>query len=79
MKDRFGRNKSLVCAAALFAVLMAPAAFAYVGPGAGLGLLGAIFAIIAAAVASLVGLVLWPIRRLLRKIKGNPVQGEPTR
>ena len=28
MKDRFGRNKSLVCAALLFAVLIAPAAFA---------------------------------------------------
>jgi hypothetical protein len=35
---------------------------AYVGPGAGLGAAGALFAVLAAIVLGLVGLVLYPIQ-----------------
>lgn len=56
--------------AAVVALAMAPAAWSYVGPGAGLGVLGAIVAVIAALLASVVGLVLWPIRKFMRRRKG---------
>lgn len=43
------------------------AAQAYVGPGAGLSLLGALWALVLALGTALVFVVAWPIRRLLRK------------
>ncbi|MEX2122634.1 MAG: hypothetical protein WD795_01995 [Woeseia sp.] len=42
-------------------------AHAYVGPGAGLSLLGALWALIVAVGAALVFLVAWPIRRMRRR------------
>jgi hypothetical protein len=45
-------------------------AFAYVGPGAGLTLLGALWGLILAVVVSVGFVILWPFRRLLRKSKG---------
>ena len=48
----------------------------YIGPGAGLGLLGALVGLFL-AVASAVGfIVLWPLRALFRKRKQN-AQGTP--
>ncbi len=43
-----------------------PAA-AYVGPGAGLSLLGSLFGLIAAVVLGLGVVLVWPIRRLIRR------------
>jgi hypothetical protein len=51
--------------------LVAPAAVAYVGPGAGLGVLGAMLAILAAVLATVVGLVLWPLRMIMRRKRRN--------
>jgi len=42
-------------------------ALAYIGPGAGLSLLGALWGVIAAVVAALLFLLLWPLRRLMRR------------
>ena len=53
----------------LFTMALAPAALAYVGPGAGLGMLAALFAIIVAVLATVVGLLLWPLRMLARRRK----------
>ncbi len=46
--------------------LSAPA-LAYVGPGAGLGAIGAALGLIAAVVIALGAIVFWPIRRLIRR------------
>lgn len=54
--------------AALVAFSAEPA-FAYVGPGAGLSLLGAFWALLTAVVSSLAFLVIWPLRRVLRRRK----------
>ncbi len=44
-------------------------AAAYVGPGAGITAIGALWALIAAVVLTLGGLLAWPIRTLLRRRK----------
>ena len=58
--------------AGLLVLVLVPAyALAYVGPGAGLGMLGALFAVLVAVLATVVGLVLWPLRMLLRHRKAK--------
>ena len=44
-------------------------ALAYVGPGAGLTLLGALWGLILAVVMSVAFVLFWPLRRLLRRNK----------
>ena len=52
--------------AALLVVAATPAA-AYVGPGAGLSLLGALWGVLFAVFAALAFVVIWPIRRLIKR------------
>ena len=79
MSHSFAGKGSIILSGAALGVslLFAPDAHAYVGPGAGLGILGAILAVIAAVLASIVGLVLWPVRRYLRRRKEAPTRAEP--
>jgi hypothetical protein len=59
--------RSAVFIIALFWVGVWPvAAMAYVGPGAGITLIGALWAVIVAFVFMVGGLVIWPLRALLR-------------
>lgn len=62
----------------LFAVLMtlvlalSPSlALAYVGPGAGLSALGSLVSLLAAVGLALVGFVWYPVRRMLKRIRGT--------
>lgn len=59
--------------AALFVLAPAPA-FAYIGPGAGLGLLGALWGLIAAIVVALVFVIAWPVRKLFRRPRVGDAQ-----
>jgi nitrate reductase gamma subunit len=59
-----------------FALLLAPPAMAYVGPGAGLGVLAALAAIGAVIVATLVGLVMLPIRMIRKRRKSGAASTE---
>lgn len=52
-------------------VAYAPAALPYVGPGAGLGMIASLAAIVLAVLATIVGLVIWPIRRLMQRKKAG--------
>ena len=54
--------------------LSADPAAAYVGPGAGLTLIGSVVAVVAAVLIALVGLVLFPIRLLMKKMKAAKAQ-----
>ncbi|HEX5766401.1 MAG TPA: hypothetical protein VFY27_12590 [Woeseiaceae bacterium] len=54
---------SLACAG----LLLPHTADAYVGPGAGLSLLGALWALIVAIAAAVAFIVAWPIRRMRRR------------
>jgi membrane protein implicated in regulation of membrane protease activity len=59
----------------LFAVaallLQAGIAAAYVGPGAGISLVGSLFGLLSAVVIAIGVVLLWPIRRIMRRIKGS--------
>jgi len=59
----------------IFALMPAPA-FAYIGPGAGLGAIAALVAIILGFVLLLVGFLWYPIRRILNRRRFG-VQGAP--
>jgi membrane protein implicated in regulation of membrane protease activity len=53
-----------------------PAA-AYVGPGAGLSLVGAFWGLLVAIFAALAFIVVWPVRRLLRRGRSAPEPAAP--
>lgn len=57
--------------AGVWAILIPAAAQAYVGPGAGLSALGALFALLAAIALAVVGFVWYPVKRLLRRRTGG--------
>lgn len=46
-------------------------ASAYVGPGAGLSLLGALWGLLAAIFAALAFILLWPVRKMLKNRRGK--------
>lgn len=61
------RRATLLAICTGAAALIAPPAIAYVGPGAGLTLLGALWGLIAAVVVSVGFILIWPLRRLMRR------------
>lgn len=67
------------------ATLAAFPALAYVGPGAGLTLVGALWGLIVAVVVSLGFVLMWPLRRLMRRnrqvspsVDHAPADDDPT-
>lgn len=66
------RLGAVLAAAALFA---APAQ-AYVGPGAGLSLLGALWALVAAIAAAVGFILMWPIRKAMKQRKAAAKAGD---
>jgi membrane protein implicated in regulation of membrane protease activity len=64
--------KVLLSLLVLVALVSASApAFAYVGPGAGLSLVGAFWGVLVAIFAALAFVILWPVRRFLRQRRGS--------
>lgn len=57
-------------------LLLASPAHAYIGPGAGLGALFTLIAIILGGFLLIVGFLWYPIKRALRKRKNGDVKGE---
>lgn len=66
--------RTMMAAAALVAGVALPAA-AYIGPGAGLSLLGAFWGLLLAVGAALAFVILWPLRRFFRRAR----TGQPAR
>jgi len=59
-------------------IVIAHPALAYVGPGAGITMLGALWGVISAIVVALAAVLFWPIRALVRKRrKGATAPTEP--
>lgn len=67
-------TRTTVLLAGLCWLLSAPA-MAYVGPGAGLTLLSALWGLLVAVVAAMAFLVVWPIRRWRRRRQAALQQG----
>jgi hypothetical protein len=63
------RRAALLAISTSAAALAASPALAYVGPGAGLTLLGALWGLVVAVVLSLGFILMWPLRRLMRRNK----------
>jgi hypothetical protein len=63
------RHGVLLAMATTAVTFVVSPAFAYVGPGAGLTLLGALWGLILAIVMSVGFIILWPFRRLMRRRK----------
>lgn len=60
-------KKHAVAFLSVCAFVVSESAFAYVGPGAGLSLIGALWGLIVAIVAALGFIILWPMRRMRRQ------------
>lgn len=57
-------------------LLLATPAHAYIGPGAGLGALFTLLAIVVGGFLLIVGFLWYPIKRALRKRKNRDVKGD---
>ena len=58
--------------------MLAPGlALAYVGPGAGISMLGALWGLIVGVVMAVGVILFWPIRIMLRKAKAKKADAEP--
>ena len=64
--NRWKDGPAVAAAVALYTLLAAAPADAYVGPGAGLGMIGSLIAVIAVVLIMVFGLIVYPVR-LLRK------------
>jgi hypothetical protein len=51
-------------------ILTARPAYAYIGPGAGMSVLGTVFAFLGAVFFAIVGFVWYPLKRLMIAIRG---------
>lgn len=61
------KNSVVAALAAAGLAFGATPALAYIGPGAGLSLLGALWGVVAAVAAALLFLLIWPLRRMMRR------------
>jgi membrane protein implicated in regulation of membrane protease activity len=57
---------------AMIALASAAPALAYVGPGAGLSLVGAFWGLLVAVFAAFAFVILWPLRRMFRRRRVAP-------
>ncbi|MEJ1968801.1 MAG: hypothetical protein WDN03_09270 [Rhizomicrobium sp.] len=60
------RKSWLMITLLLPAVLYATAAYAYIGPGAGLSAVGSLVALLGSVALGLIGFIWYPIKRLLK-------------
>jgi hypothetical protein len=53
-------------------IVLATPAMAYIGPGAGITVLGALWSVVVAIVLGLGAVLMWPIRGLFRRLRRRP-------
>jgi hypothetical protein len=53
----------------LVLLTVAPAAFAYIGPGAGISLVSGILGVLGAIFLGIFAILAWPVRRMLKRRK----------
>lgn len=62
----------------LLALLISSPAIAYIGPGAGISVLGSLLGIIVTIVVAIGAIVMWPLRKLLKKKRANAANTDST-
>lgn len=67
------KRLATVSIAALAMLSWSAPAFAYIGPGAGLGMIGTALVMLAAIVMAVGFLIFWPVRKLLKRKSSDPV------
>lgn len=65
----FNKGISRLVLSAVLALLLPNVAFAYLGPGAGLGMIGSLIAVIVAVVVGVIGIILYPVRLIRKRFK----------
>lgn len=65
------KNLYLFAFALIFTLGLGQDAFAYIGPGAGLSMLGAFWGLVVAVLAAISFLLFWPIRKMFKKKHAN--------
>lgn len=70
---RYNSPMGCLLSALIFTLSAGPAA-AYIGPGAGLGAIAVVLALAAGFLLLIVGLVWFPMKRLLKRKNANPAQ-----
>ena len=65
------KRLSTMTTAAIAGLLLPGLAAAYVGPGAGISMLGALWGLIVGVVMALGVILFWPIRMMIRKAKAK--------
>ncbi len=65
-----------VCLELLFLYIISKPAYAYIGPGAGLGMLGSIIALVVAIFVAIFGIIFYPVKLLLNFFKKRGNKGE---
>lgn len=61
----------------LFLLLVASESHAYIGPGAGIGFLGSLWAWLVGFIVVLMAILIWPLRWLLRRMRSGSAQAKP--
>jgi len=61
---------------ALILAAFAAPAFAYIGPGSGISLLGGLWAVLVGIVLALAAILFWPIRYMIRRMRARKNAGQ---
>ena len=72
-------KRAILPALFLAAALTPSLAQAYIGPGAGVSAIGAAMALLAAVFFAIVGIVWYPVKRLIRALRRRPDSPPPTK
>lgn len=64
-------RKTILILAAAWLLVLPATADAYIGPGAGITAIGSVIAFLGAVLFAIVGFIWYPIKRLLRAVRGK--------
>ena len=60
----------------LFLLCLSFSASAYIGPGAGISVLGSLLGILATIVLAIGAILMWPVRKMLKRKKARAAEAE---
>jgi hypothetical protein len=73
---RFRRLGLLLCSSCFFGATFSPELMAYIGPGAGAGLIATVLGVIVALILAVLGIVYYPLKRFVRNWRARRAPSE---